>query len=402
MTKCDGSPISYDAVGNPLNDGTWAYTWSQGRQLTRMTSNSSPNTYWAFTYDANGLRASRTNGSTTYKYHYDGGQLTRMMIGNTLLGFTYDASGKPVSVYYNGSYYYYALNLQGDVVAILNNSGVAVVQYTYDAWGRHLSISGSMAPNLGQLNPFRYRGYIYDSETGLYYLRSRYYNPTIGRFINADDPSYLGVDGTVISYNLFAYCGNNPVMGYDPTGRFVITLSTVITAALIGLAVGATAGGVAGAAAAACNDTDIATGFVSGFIGGAILGAGAGVGALFLAPLAVGEGVAIGIAGGVTALSTGEAVATGLTIGGVTGMVGGGLADLTNQLGNNDMRWDNVDYGSVAISAVEYGALNMVSTGMGSLMGPYMSNAMNFLGSKMLNVIPTGWGFVIDVLRNQL
>lgn len=66
------------------------------------------------------------------------------------------------------------------------------------------------------------------------------------------------------------------------------------------------------------------------------------------------------------------------------------------------MSWDNVDYGSVAISAVEYGALNIVSTGMGSLMGPYMSNAMNFLGSKMLNVIPIGWGFAIDVLRGQL
>ena len=88
-----------------------------------------------------------------------------------------------MSVYYNGSYYYYALNLQGDVVAILNNSGAAVVQYTYDAWGRHLSISGSMAPNLGQLNPFRYRGYIYDSETGLYYVSSRYYDPEIGRWM---------------------------------------------------------------------------------------------------------------------------------------------------------------------------------------------------------------------------
>ena len=78
------------------------------------------------------------------------------------------------------------------------------------------------------------------------------------------------------------------------------------------------------------------------------------------------------------------------------------MADLSNQLGNNGMNWDKVDYGSVAISAVEYGILNMVSTGMGGLMGPYLSNAMNLLGSKMLNVIPTGWGFAIDVLRGQL
>ena len=316
--------------------------------------------------------------------------------------FSYGADGTPLSVTLGSTTYYYVTNLQGDVIGILNSNGVMVVEYTYDAWGRLLSTEGSAKDDIGLYNPLRYRGYVYDRETGLYYLQSRYYNPEWGRFINADDPGYMGVDGTLPSYNLFVYCGNNPVMGYDPTGRFVITLSTIITAALIGLAVGATAGGVAGAAVAACNDTDIATGFVSGFIGGAILGAGAGVGALFLAPLVVGEGVAIGIAGGVTALSTGGAIASGLTIGGITGMVGGGVADLTNQLGNNDMNWDNVDYGSVAISAVEYGALNMVSTGMGSLMGPYMSNAMNFLGSKMLNVIPTGWGFAIDVLRSQL
>ena len=195
-----------------------------------------------------------------------------------------------------------------------------------------LSTSGSMASSLGFCNPLRYRGYVFDRELGMYYLQSRYYIPQNGRFLNADDLAYLGVDGTPISYNLFAYCGNNPVMGYDPTGRLVITLSTVITAALIGFAVGATAGGVAGAAVAACNDTDIATGFASGFIGGAILGAGAGVGALFLAPLAVGEGVAIGIAGGITALSTGGAIASGLTIGGISGMVGGGLANLTNRV----------------------------------------------------------------------
>ena len=185
-------------------------------------------------------------------------------------------------------------------------------------------------------------------------------------------------------------------MGCDPTGRFVITLSSILTAAAIGLFVGITAGGVAGAATAACNDTDVMTGFVSGAIGGAILGAGAGVGALFLAPLVIGESVVVGA----TVLSTGGAIATGLTIGGVTGMVGGGLADLSNQLGNNGMNWEKVDVASIAISAVEYGALNMLSTGLGSLMGPYMSNSMNFLGSKMLNVIPTGWGFAIDIIRS--
>ena len=182
----------------------------------------------------------------------------------------------------------------------------------------------------------------------------------------------------------------------------MITLSTIFAAAAIGFAVGATAGGIAGAAVAACNNTDVWAGFWSGLIGGAIMGAGAGVGALFLAPLVIGEGVVIGIAGGITALSTGGTIATGLTIAGVTGMIGGGLADLGNQLGNNGMNWSDVDVGSVVISSIEYGALNMISAGLGSLMGPYMSNAINFLGSKLLNVIPTGWGFTIDALRGRL
>ena len=182
----------------------------------------------------------------------------------------------------------------------------------------------------------------------------------------------------------------------------MITLSTIFAAAAIGFAVGATAGGIAGAAVAACNNTDVWAGFWSGLIGGAIMGAGAGVGALFLAPLVIGEGVVIGIAGGITALSTGGTIATGLTIAGVTGMIGGGLADLGNQLGNNGMNWSEVDVGSVVISSIEYGALNIISAGLGSLMGPYMSNAINFLGSKLLNVIPTGWGFTIDVLRGRL
>ena len=89
----------------------------------------------------------------------------------------------------------------------------------FDSWGKLLSTSGSLASTLGKNNPFRYRGYVYDEETGFYYVSSRYYDPENGRFINADDIAYLGMGG-LTSYNLFAYCGNNPVMGYDPYGTF--------------------------------------------------------------------------------------------------------------------------------------------------------------------------------------
>ena len=137
------------------------------------------------------------------------------------------------------------VNQQGDVVGLINGNKQLVVEYYYDAWGRLISTTGSLASSLGANNPLRYRGYIYDTETGLYYLQSRYYNPTWGRFINADDPGYMGVDGTPVSYNLFAYCGNNPVMGFDPSGTFdwgslfqgIGWLTTGVTALFVGLSV---------------------------------------------------------------------------------------------------------------------------------------------------------------------
>ena len=118
---------------------------------------------------------------------------------------------------YDGTPYYFQKNIQGDVLHICNAGGAVVVEYTYDAWGNILTTTGSMASTLGQYNPFRYRGYYYDSETGLYYLQSRYYDPEVGRFINAD--KYASTGQGILEKNMFAYCLNNYVMGYDPTGE---------------------------------------------------------------------------------------------------------------------------------------------------------------------------------------
>ena len=183
LTSYDGKTITYDAIGNPLTYDGWSFTWAQGRQLAAMTKGA---TTWTYTYDVNGLRTRRTNGVTTYKYTYHGTQLTHMACGNDSLHFYYDAMGRPFSVEYRGVCYFYVTNLQGDVVAILNSTGVQVVGYTYDAWGNILAVAGSMDETLGQLNPLRYRGYVYDNETELYYLQSRYYNPEVRRFLNAD------------------------------------------------------------------------------------------------------------------------------------------------------------------------------------------------------------------------
>ncbi|MBE6958455.1 MAG: RHS repeat-associated core domain-containing protein [Ruminococcaceae bacterium] len=118
--------------------------------------------------------------------------------------------------YYDETYYYIT-NLQGDVIGIADSTGALVVRYSYDAWGKLLSITGSMADTLGVQNPLRYRGYVYDQETGLYYLQSRYYDPEIGRFINAD--ALIATSQGLLGNNIFAYCNNNPVIFEDTSGH---------------------------------------------------------------------------------------------------------------------------------------------------------------------------------------
>ena len=167
-----------------------------------------------------------------------------MTEGNDTLFFTYTASGAPATVTWNGVVYYYITNLQGDVCRIVNSSGATIATYTYDAWGNIGYVGGLMGSELAMLNPLRYRGYVYDEETELYYVSSRYYDPEIGRWISPEPNVYNGEfdEGAgSIGYNVYAYCANNPVNNIDPTGEFVIS-----TAVLIGIGIGALIGGTAG------------------------------------------------------------------------------------------------------------------------------------------------------------
>ena len=227
LTSYDNKPITYDQIGNPISDGTWTYTWQHGRQLASMT-NADASVTWNYTYDADGLRTKRVrtvgDTTTTWEYVYSGGQLVQMTKGDDTLYFAYDAAGAPMTVTHKvgntETTYYYATNLQGDIIAILDDDGNPVVQYTYDAWGNPMgTILSENQPNaatLAELNPLRYRGYVYDTETALYYLQSRYYNPKISRFLNAD--GLVATGQGFIGNNMFAYCGNNPVCNTDTSG----------------------------------------------------------------------------------------------------------------------------------------------------------------------------------------
>ena len=212
LTAVNGSTIRYDAIGNPLNDGTWTYTWQNGRQLQKMQKSG---VTAEFVYNADGLRVQKTVNGVATKYTLHGKNIVHMTSGTDELHFFYDAQNRPAVVVYNGMAYAYVKNLQGDIVAILDENGNAVVSYGYDAWGAPLWCTGELAETLGKVQPFRYRGYVFDEETGLYYLRSRYYNPQWGRFDNAD--ALIGA-GKLLSHNLFAYCSNCSVCYTDASG----------------------------------------------------------------------------------------------------------------------------------------------------------------------------------------
>ena len=140
------------------------------------------------------------------------------------LHFFYDAQSRPAFVEYNGAKYRYLHNLQGDIVGIVDNNGNLVVEYRYDAWGKPILTTGTLKTSLGELNPFRYRGYVYDEETELYYLRSRYYNPEVGRFISAD--VLLGEVKHLLSHNTYVYTKCRPTMRIDYSGNRDIIYSS--------------------------------------------------------------------------------------------------------------------------------------------------------------------------------
>lgn len=211
---------------------------------------------------------------TTYSYVYHGGQLSEVTIaittvkvdGSTLkrtetLSFTYDASGAPQALTWGESTYLYVVNAQGDVVAILDTAGNAVVEYAYDAWGNLLSTTGSMAGTLGEYNPLRYRGYVYDTETGFYYLQSRYYDPELGRFLNAD--VLVSTGQGLLGNNMFAYCNNNPGNYSDPSGMCGLCLSNKPSSQLMVSALDGCCGGGGGGGSSVATQAMGALGMVA-------------------------------------------------------------------------------------------------------------------------------------------
>ena len=261
--------FEYDVIGNPTTYRGKSATWANGRQLTSFDGNT-------FTYDARGRRISKQKESeTAIIFTYDNsGNLIKQSNG---LEFLYDHTGV-FAVKQGNSTYYYRKNAQNDIIALLDSNGDIVVKYRYDAWGKcQTTVLTSAASTIAELNPFRYRSYYYDIGIGLYFLKTRYYDPEIGRFMTIDDLSYLDPE-SINGLNLYAYCLNNPVNCVDPNGTFVLT-----TAILIGLIAGAVIGGTVGgiyaynqASAAGATGWSLVGQTLLGVLGGGLIGAAIG------------------------------------------------------------------------------------------------------------------------------
>lgn len=345
LTSYDGQALTSDTLGNLTNDGTWSYTWQHGRQLAQMSKpNGGGTENISFTYDAKGRRIAKERETTgpvdgnsyryafTAEYTYLDDMLTDMKWteidgSDSSFHFTYDAVG-PMSMTFCGAEYFYLKNAQGDVTGLVDSSGTQVVAYTYDAWGNILSTTGSMADSLGYTNPLRYRGYFYDTETGLYYVSSRYYNPGIGRFINTDDVDLLGINGDFASLNLFAYCGNNPVSREDTNGECWISVGIMAVGGLIGAAISAVSSAVTQKAlTGTVNWKSVGVAAATGFVSGAIAASPLGL---------AGQVIAGGVTGGLSyaadclvnnkAMKLDEAIVS-VGMGAISGRIGGSGAN---------------------------------------------------------------------------
>ena len=200
--------------------------WEKGRQLKSFGSNT-------YTYNANGIRTSKTVGGVKHTYELDGTKILREEFGGAVITPIYDNEDSVCGIMYGNVSYYFIKNLQGDVIAITDDKGEVVARYEYDAWGFCAVLEDTTNVGFGNLNlgiadanPYRYRSYYFDYETGLYYLQSRYYDPEIGRFINADDASMVpkSISNFIFFKNLYSYCYNNPEMYLDLTGYDAVIL----------------------------------------------------------------------------------------------------------------------------------------------------------------------------------
>ena len=371
-----GNPVTY------YNGKDYTFTWTKGRQLAKAVVDGKTVEY---TYDMSGIRTSKTVNGTTYNYTTLSGKVMRQQwetrnSDDTVyqamqsLEFVYDDGNQPFAMIYKHGQttelYYYVLNAQGDVIALLNANGTLAASYNYGAWGNYSvhdkdGKKTTDATFIGHINPLRYRGYYYDRETRLYYLQSRYYDFANCRFINADTFATTDANG-FLSANMFAYCENNPIMRTDETGEF--PLAAVIAGGLAGAAVSA-GSYLATNPNATTKGLLLAAGVgaVTGALGGAVqqlksvaaVGAGliSGLYTMYQTEGTLGEKIASGVvAGTITGLSTYGGVGLEITGG------SGAYDKAANLIGNTILGLVNGTHVELSSVGAQHGARKIVKS----------------------------------------
>ena len=342
LMQFNNQKFEYDSIGNPTIYRDIKLKWSHGRQLDKFGDIAE------YKYNASGIRTSKVFDGFTTKFFLNGNKIIAQKDALNTMFFHYGADGL-TGFSLNGTEYLYKKNAQNDIVSIQNLEGNDIVRYVYNAiggtktlylsnLGEWLEISDNSLYNntdeisrfIAQKNPFRYRSYYYDIETGLYYLNSRYYDPELGRFINADDVSMLDITKiTLNGLNLYSYCLNNPINQVDENGDIPNWLKWLLGALVIVLAAALTvvsAGGFAAAGAAFAGALGIgsAAGGMTGFLAGVTIGA--------ITAGAIGV-----VSGGISSVINGgsfwDGAADGFMWGVAGGALGGGFGALFNGVG---------------------------------------------------------------------
>ena len=327
----NGQAITYDAMGNPLQYLGMQIEWEKGHQLRHITG-AGLDMYCM--YNDSGKRIRKTVNGVTTDFYLDGSAiLMQTSSDGSRIDFFYDDKGNVFAMKYQNEMYFYRKNLFGDILGILDSHGTELVKYEYNSWGKLLNLTDYSSNGLGRRNPFRFKGYYYDEELGMYYLNSRYYDPEVGRFISPDTTDILEVQDDLYDKNLYAYCDNNPVMRIDSSGAVwhlavgaVVGVATQFVADVgIGLATGSSFGEVI----SSLSLVD----YAAAAIGGAIAASGIGFAGAVVANATLGGTTYLANCSYKGVKSNKKDFIASTVIGGVAGAIGGSGANGKNMRG---------------------------------------------------------------------
>ncbi len=365
LIKFQLSNLDYDNYGNCIQKDETIYSYTRGNLLERISGLENVSGDVIYTYDLNGVRYSKTVNGVTTTYYYDGDKLIGEDRSNGIkLRYFYDEQGvcgfKHIK---NGleQDFRYVRNILGDVEYLLDSQGKVVAEYYYDIWGNSMLVRDFTG--YGEINPFRYRGYYYDTESRLYYLITRYYDPRLGVFLTRDSTEYLEPD-QIGGVDLYAYCGNNPIMYVDPTGHFAISL--LVIGFIVGAAIGFGGSAISQGVTNGWNNInwgqagfDALIGGLTGLIGGSgigIVGSTIVGGLLGFVGSAGGDLIASG--GNFNEINWGKAAIMGV-IGSITGLIAGagtGNVKAMSRAINDGKSWGAKTFINFGVSIADKGA----------------------------------------------